>query len=194
MMRKPRPHGWFRRHAGEFVPIAMRFAGKPFCYVEVGCWAGNSIDWMLAHVMTNRRSHGHGIDPYLPDAKHDENAVAQKKQGARLVAQKAEDAGRWQWWYEDSKKVFRNFPDEIDLLYLDGSHEAWDVVQDFSLAWRYLKPGSVVIFDDLSPGITKWRTTPHVKEAFGAIQLAWGDKIVVVNHGPAQGALQVVSK
>jgi len=196
-MKHPRPHGWFRRHANEFIPIVQRFAGKPICYVEVGTWTGDSAEWVAAHILTHKHARGHGIDPYLFDVKHSQEEVDSVKQRAWSRLSGAMDRGQWRWWYEDSKKVLRDHAEAfapIDILYLDGSHDAWDIVQDFSLAWPMLKSGSVVIFDDLTPLITRHRHTPHVKEAFEAIQLAWGNKLNVLNYGPKQGAVQVVSK
>ena len=193
-MRKPRARGWFKKVVAEFSVVAARFEDKPFTYVEVGCWAGNSIRWMLDNIMTNSESRGHGIDPYLLDKKHTQEDDNDKKRKAFDVTKEAYEAGRWTWHYEDSKVVLPSFTDPIDLLYLDGLHNGWDVLTDFVLAWKNLKPGSVVIFDDLSPAITKTRSTPHVKEAFEAIKIAWGNKIKVLHYGPKQASLEVVSK
>ena len=39
-------------------------------------------------------------------------------------------------------------PSSMDIVYVDGSHRACDVLMDGVLAWRLLKPGGVMIFDD----------------------------------------------
>ena len=191
-MRKAKPRGWFRRVAAEFSAVVARFADKPFTYVEVGCWSGNSIRWMLSNIMTHPESRGVGIDPYLPDVKHDQIDVDAKKDKAYATTLAAYQAGRWIWFYEDSKTALPKLCQRIDLLYLDGSHQGWDVVIDFATAWKNLAVGSVVIFDDLSPARTHHE--PHVREAFEAIKLAWGTKVKVIHYGPKQAALEVVEK
>ena len=39
-------------------------------------------------------------------------------------------------------------PSSMDIIYVDGSHRACDVLMDSVLAWRLLKPAGVMIFDD----------------------------------------------
>ncbi len=39
-----------------------------------------------------------------------------------------------------------------DLIYVDGSHEAEDVLVDAVMAWRLLKVAGMVIFDDYGLG------------------------------------------
>lgn len=36
----------------------------------------------------------------------------------------------------------------FDLIYVDGSHEAYDVLVDACLGWKLLRPGGVILFDD----------------------------------------------
>jgi len=46
--------------------------------------------------------------------------------------------------------------ERFDLVYIDGSHEAADVLADAVLAWPLLKPGGLLGFD----GYT-WQTLPE---------------------------------
>ncbi len=36
----------------------------------------------------------------------------------------------------------------FDIIYVDGSHRAADVLLDAALSWRLLKQGGLMIFDD----------------------------------------------
>ena len=48
-----------------------------------------------------------------------------------------------------SQEVLRRLPlDHYDAIYVDGSHAAADVLEDAVLAFRLLKRGGVLIFDD----------------------------------------------
>lgn len=51
---------------------------------------------------------------------------------------------------------------QFDLIYVDGSHFADDVLTDGITAWRLLKDGGVLIFDDfLWPCYVRARANPH---------------------------------
>jgi predicted O-methyltransferase YrrM len=48
-----------------------------------------------------------------------------------------------------SQIEMRKLPlESFDFIYIDGSHMAEDVLEDAVLAWRLLKPGGLIIFDD----------------------------------------------
>ena len=48
-----------------------------------------------------------------------------------------------------SREALRKLPFEsYDLVYLDGSHMAADVLEDAVLSFPLLKPGGILIFDD----------------------------------------------
>lgn len=47
-----------------------------------------------------------------------------------------------------AKILNQNFLNYFDLIYIDGSHEAPDVLSDATLSFPLLKVGGVMIFDD----------------------------------------------
>ena len=58
-------------------------------------------------------------------------------------------------------------PESFDVIYLDASHEAKDVLLDAMLSWHRLKPGGIMVFDDYL-----WRTElPMTKRPKMAIDL-----------------------
>lgn len=186
---------WFNRVRGEFSRAALPLAGKPITYVEVGCWAGAASEWMCRNVLTSPDSRAYGIDPYIQsEMRRRHPAEAIKAEAADRVREVVGD--RWRWLYEKSSAGLRRLrgtigDDSIDLLYLDGIHEAYGVVQDFVLAWPMLKVGSVVIFDDIKK--TKTPTGPHVKEAFAAITSTFS-LLVEPHKGRRQAWLKVLAK
>ena len=53
----------------------------------------------------------------------------------------------------DSKQVLKNWDKPlIDIAFIDGSHEAKDVEDDFTLVYMVLKQGGLVIFDNTAMG------------------------------------------
>jgi predicted O-methyltransferase YrrM len=43
----------------------------------------------------------------------------------------------------------------LDIVFVDGSHEASDVLQDIVLSWRLLKPRGIIIMDDYEWGLDR---------------------------------------
>ena len=176
---------WFRRVTREFCPLATRFIGKRTTYLEIGSWAGASGEWVAKNVLaTHPESIGIGIDPYPKDrSKYDVESI--KAMAANRV--RAAIGERWSWIYQPSteglleaRRVLKGRP--VDLIYIDGAHEAYAVVTDFVLAWPLLRPGSVVIFDDYHNGRDRFRTWPGVEAAVKAIQAAWAGCIIPIKE------------
>lgn len=188
---------WFRRTSGEFKPVMERFKGQPITYVEIGCFAGACCDWVAREILTHPESRGIGIDPYPPDGRRTPEQIEAIKQHAAALVRPLTCAGRWLWVYQDSAAVLRNFGSflgdrPIDALFIDGNHWGHAALTDFVLAWKYLRVGSVVIFDDF--GIGKRKSHPHVPAAVEAVVGAFGSLVKVINPGPLQFAVEVVKK
>jgi len=175
-------------------------AGLKGCvYVEIGCWAGASAEWTARNILSAPDSIGFGLDPYLPDrARHPVDAIEQRAH-SRLAFMGA----RWQWIKAPSAEALRTLSGriselrsdgkaKIDLLYIDGSHSANDVVIDFALAWPMLAPSSIVIFDDYRR--RRRNTFPNVDTAVHAIESAWGRLLKPIGQRRFQAAFQVVGK
>ena len=47
-----------------------------------------------------------------------------------------------------SEKLLELELDSFDFIYIDGSHKCLDVYLDACLAWKLLKPGGYIVFDD----------------------------------------------
>lgn len=185
---------WFRRVYGEFTPLLLPYAGQPTTYVEIGCWAGASAEWVAANVLTHPDSIGIGIDPYPTERRHPKeeiDAIIHRAQSrVRAVI-----GDRWQWIREPSNEALRHLDiilghRSIDALYIDGDHDGHAVVQDFALAWPRLRVGSTVIFDDYAR--VKQSHSPHVSEGYHAILSAWGGLLEEVGKHRKQRAVKVL--
>lgn len=153
---------WFARVRRQFERRAKEFAGKPIVYVEIGVHRGDSAAWIARNILTHPKSKGFGIDPYTdhPDSQQ-WKAEAQDHLAATGV--------NWTWLPLPSQQALSRWEyGPIDLLYIDGKHQACNVLVDFCLAWPWLRVGSGVIFDDYAIGLRK--PFPHVPEAVRAIE------------------------
>ena len=135
---------WFSRNIPQWEKLFQSIAHKPgLRMVEVGTYEGRSACWLLEHVLTHPSSQLVCIDTFelLPAAEE----VFRKNirdMGAedRIVLRK-----------ENSTDALRNLPAQsFDAVYIDGSHEAADVLSDGVHAWALLKTGGLLIFDDYS--------------------------------------------
>jgi predicted O-methyltransferase YrrM len=177
---------WFRnRNLPTFRDyIYPVFSNKPTVYLELGVFEGMSMVWMLQHVLTCPGSRGVGVDPWLMTTKLNEQtmeAVYQRalhntSQHFNCIIQRGNSA-------EVLRKMCSSgFYDiglsSVDLCMVDGNHNALAVLDDARLVYQLLKPGGIMLFDDVENDIEK---ADHVKqgvemflsEAGSKIQLAW---------------------
>lgn len=185
-------HRWFAHVRREFTRRAVEFADKPIMYVEIGVWYGASARWVIDNVLTHPDSCGYGVDPYPADKRY----TWRQLNAVKRFAARALNHPRFELVYEDSKAWLRACPvRRIDLLYLDGSHLASDVLQDFCLAWPLLEVGSGVILDDWYIGRRK--SPASVAEAVEAIRIAFGGMVEPwgqIGENAFQYSWKVVSK
>ena len=99
--------------------------------------------WMLENILTHPSSCMTVIDPFFTRLGRDiESAFS-----ANL--QQSGGADRTTVIKGFSQEELRELPAQFyDIIYVDGSHSADDVLEDAVLSWRLLKDGGLLIFDD----------------------------------------------
>ncbi len=128
---------WFTTRLPYWVPLLEPYMGKPGVqYLEVGVYEGRSLMWMIDRVLTHPESHATGIDIYLNDALIENIEQSGAKNRVTLIVGL-------------SQVALRELPlESYDVIYIDGSHMADDVLEDIVLSWRLLKPNGLMILDD----------------------------------------------
>lgn len=116
-------------------------AGQPGVrLLEIGSFEGRSAVWFLKHVLTDESSELVCVDIFsLPglEARFDHNIRLADRHGqVRKLKGKSADV------------LAKLEAASFDAIYVDGGHDAATVLLDAVLAWRLLKPGGVLIFDD----------------------------------------------
>lgn len=126
------------------IPVWSRVLG-PFKgradlgYLEVGVFEGKSVVWMLENILTDPSSHVTAVDIFPGELKS--TFLRNVELAGRTEAATAIEGL--------SSVELRKLPlQDYDIIYIDGSHTADDVLADAVLAWGLLKPGGVMIFDD----------------------------------------------
>lgn len=132
---------WFLRNIPTWKELLEPYRGEPDVqYLEIGLFEGRSALWMLENVLTHPSSRLTGIDPFdAPGLLETWNANLAKS-GAAERATTIRDY---------SYPALRQLPLETyDIIYIDGSHMAHDVLADAALGWGLLRPGGLMLFDD----------------------------------------------
>lgn len=130
---------WFSNRIPTWERILRPLAGKPLAYLEVGLFEGRSALWMLENILTHPDSRLTGVDLFTGTVKQ----TYEKNLELGGFAERATTIVGY------SQKVLRTLPGgTFDVIYIDGSHTADDVLADAVLSWELLKPGGILIFDD----------------------------------------------
>ena len=139
---------WFDGNAVEWTRIfhSQGLVGRPIRVLEIGSWEGRSAVFLLHHlpqaaltaVDTWQGGRQNAGDPRLARIEElfDANVA---RYGARVRKVKSTSA-----------EFFRNSEHSLpfDLIYVDGSHDAEDVIVDAVRGFELLAAGGIMIFDD----------------------------------------------
>ena len=141
---------WVSSHEPHWRTLFTHLVGQPNVrFVEVGSYEGRSSVWWLKNVLTHPTSQLTCIDLWQSAAERerrfDANLVGSGRSN-QVKKIKAESARALSWLPLSS----------FDAAYVDGSHEAADVLLDGLLCLRLLKPGGILLFDDY-----RWQGDRH---------------------------------
>lgn len=117
------------------------FKGKEnISLLEIGSFEGCSAIWFLENILTHPTSSITCVDPFpffRIELRFDHNI---KTSG--LSSKVTKIKGR-------SENVLRTLKESsFDIIYIDGSHRALNVLMDTVSSWLLLKLGGIIIFDD----------------------------------------------
>lgn len=138
---------WFSEHIPVWTKALAEYRGKPGVnYLEVGVFEGRAMLWMLENILTAPDSRATVIDVFEGKYNQDYPEFVKRYFGNLRLSGKED---RVTTIHEYSQLALRKLDlQSFDIIYIDGSHENWDVLEDAILAMRLLKPGGVLIFDD----------------------------------------------
>ncbi len=144
---------WFGGHIPVWQSYLSHLAGVPSIrFLEIGCFEGRATIWLLGNILTHETARIDCIDPFIllgAENNFDHNVkVALAEHKVRKIR-------------GCSQEIARGLPlNHYDAIYIDGSHIASDVLEDAILAFRLLKPGGIMIFDDYE---WNWYNDPQLQ-------------------------------
>lgn len=135
-------YDWFSQHEATWREHFAALGGRDRVrFLEIGCFEGRSTCWTLTNLACGVDSQIVCVDPFIEDLEGERNfdhniwltGAAHKVLKLR---------GR-------SQQILPYLTDSsFDFIYIDGSHQALDVLQDAAACWRLLRPGGFLVFDD----------------------------------------------
>jgi predicted O-methyltransferase YrrM len=126
---------WFSAHIPiweEKVLPKIKAIERP-TYLEIGSHEGRSLLWMLDNVLN---LYATSIDPHEDGSW--ENFESNVGDHARIIRQ----------FSAIELPILLKNQELYDIIYIDGSHYAYDVFFDSALSWKLLKSSGILIWDD----------------------------------------------
>jgi len=132
---------YFTIRIPEWKEILKHFQGKPnIHYLEIGVSEGRSALWMLENILTHPTAKITCLDIFTRKEIYERflsNLILSDFLDKAIMIK-----GK-------SQITLKTLPlNSYDIVYIDGSHAAPDVIVDTVLSWQLLKKGGIMIFDD----------------------------------------------
>lgn len=146
---------WFSRFAPVWRELLTRF--PPSRILEIGSYEGRAACFLVQTCAAERPIELHCVDSWAGGVEHDAGAMPQVEQRfdrniarARASAAHPVDFHKHKALSSDAlvKLLAEGRRESFDLIYIDGSHQAPDVLSDAVLAFMLLRRGGLLIFDD----------------------------------------------
>lgn len=131
---------WTTPHTQGWENVYGPLKGKPnLRYLEIGVFEGRTLIWMFDNILTHPTSRASVIDNF--EDKKEEVYFSNLKLSGH--------SGKVETHIGSSQALIRELPlQQFDIIYIDGSHLASDVLSDAVQSWEVLKVGGIMVFDD----------------------------------------------
>ena len=189
---------WFENHRAEWDTFMARH--KPQTLLEIGSYEGASACYLIDTLARDAAIELHCVDTwegsvehthgYLPMSLVEERfhrntalAIQSAAHPVNLVVHKGESG------IILPELIAAKMQERFDLIYIDGSHRAPDVLFDAVVAFKLLKPGGLMIFDDYlwhDPSIESFDPLRNPKIAIDAFTNIYGQEIRIQRAKLAQ--------
>jgi len=146
---------WFAKGIPVWDRIVLPM--NPAKILEVGCFEGQSACYMIERCTENGAVELYCVDTWLGGVDHDPKIMSDVEKrfdhNVNLALKKTKNPCHLKKMRGFSQVILpyliaSNHAETFDVIYIDGSHQAPDVLMDAVLSFRLLKVGGLMIFDD----------------------------------------------
>ena len=145
-------HDWFSRNIPLLAEHIASLRGLPnLHFLEIGSWEGRSTCWFIEKVLTHESAQITCIDTFAGESYLNlaQNVLENVEERFDWNIAQTGCIDKVKKYIGRSQDILRNLPfGTYDLIYVDGSHLAIDVISDAVLSWELLKQGGIMVFDD----------------------------------------------
>ena len=128
------------------------FKDKKLNILEIGSYEGVATNWFLTYLMNNKDSKIYCIDTWEGSPEYvNTNFKKIEKTFNKMVKEsgkKKQVIKMKMTSFEGLNKLISKKINDFDIIYIDASHLAKDVISDMILAWSILKYEGIMILDD----------------------------------------------
>ena len=164
-LEKKRPmefsEDWFSSNIPIWLTLLEEFRGRPrLRALEIGVFEGRSTCWLLENILTGEGSTIDCIDTFA-GIEHGYRAVDMDAVRRRFEANTTPWDERVTLHVGKSARVLAKLAGPYDIIYIDGSPTAANVLVDAVLAWRLTRDNGIIIFSDY--GWPKYSDQPWLR-------------------------------
>ena len=178
---------WFSWNIPIWQEHLQRFANvADVHFLEIGSWEGRSTCWLLDNILTQESAEITCIDTFEGSVEHkhyDQGYLKTIEERFDFNITCTGTPEKVKKKIGMSQEVMRTLPlNFYDVLYIDGSHLASDVLADAVLGWGLVKVGGVIIFDDYHFKFAE-RPNQNTKIGIDAFLTVFSDQIKILYEG-----------
>lgn len=186
---------WFGK-TGRYIWDAMMPKFNPTKILEVGCYEGRSTCYFIDNLAKHKPIEIFCIDTWKGGVDHegiDMDAVYKRfLKNTDLAKKNAANKVNLTVSQDTSSMLLPDMvfshTDYFDFIYIDGSHQAADVLSDAVNAFKLLRPGGIMCFDDY---LWHWGDRPYnpldtPKAAIDAFTMIYAQQLQVLALPPTQ--------
>lgn len=136
-------------HGLDFYKWLNHLINKPVTGLELGVGAGESAEWMLEHIFTDKDARYHGVDSFEGSDEDRLGGVDCSGFEAELRAKLERFGHRAQIFKcRTSDSMLSMFRDQrFDFVYVDASRDSMNVLRDSLLAFELLKADGIMVWN-----------------------------------------------
>lgn len=138
-------------HGPNWTKWLGHLAGNPIMGLELGCWKGESAEWMLDHIFTAEHATYCTVDTFEGSVEHRDAGIdctANEAEARKRLERFGKKACVYKGYSSQWMKQFDFLSQKFDVIYIDAAHDAMNVLRDSVLAFEMLNIGGIMIWDD----------------------------------------------
>jgi predicted O-methyltransferase YrrM len=155
-------------------------------FLEIGCFEGRATCWFLEHALAENGTIT-CVDPFTGSMEHEGMDLTSLRDVFNNNVKEAKKPNQMVFVNQGySYKELAEFIQDkctYDLIYIDGSHTAADVLIDACMSWPLLEKGGIMVFDDYHWAPEGYNDYQKPKFGVDAFSHAFRDQFKVVHDG-----------